>query len=93
MIHIVSRTEGFRRCGVAHSVAPTDHPDDRFTADELERLREDPMLVVVVLSDDDDEMASQKATTDKPVGADSSAQVGSASASTDGIKPAKNSDK
>lgn len=54
MIRIVSRKEGFRRCGVAHSVAPTDHPDDRFTAAELERLIEDPMLVVVVLSDSDE---------------------------------------
>lgn len=97
MIRIISRTEGFRRCGVAHSVVPTDHPDDRFTADELERLIEDPMLVVVALSDDGDEMASQKPGPVAPatdvdgteaVGEDSSAPVDD-SAEKEAKKPAK----
>jgi hypothetical protein len=52
MIVIRSRTEGFRRCGLAHSIAPTQHPNDRFTADELERLLEEPMLMVEVLPND-----------------------------------------
>ncbi len=48
-IRIVARRDGFRRCGVAHSAAPAFHPCDRFTADELERLRADPMLIVDVV--------------------------------------------
>lgn len=51
-IVITSRTEGFRRCGVAHSIAPVEHPDERFTADELERLLFEPMLSVEVLPND-----------------------------------------
>lgn len=48
-IRIVSRRDGFRRCGVAHPATPTFHPEDRFTPDELERLCRDPMLIVDVL--------------------------------------------
>ncbi len=79
MIRIVSRQEGFRRCGIAHSVAPTDYPDEQFTADELERLLDEPMLVVVALADADDEirfgvMAEGPNIIDRNlVGADSSA--------------------
>lgn len=46
MISISSKHDGFRRCGIAHSAAPTDYPDDRFTSEELEQLQAEPMLVV-----------------------------------------------
>lgn len=46
MFRIVSFRDGFRRCGVAHSSAPTDWPDDRFSEEELEILGKDPMLKV-----------------------------------------------
>ena len=45
-IEIISKKDGFRRCGVAHSVEPAVHPDDRFTPKELKRLQEEPMLMV-----------------------------------------------
>lgn len=48
-IRIVSRRDGFRRCGVAHPATPTFHPEDRFAPDELERLCRDPMLIVDVV--------------------------------------------
>lgn len=51
MIRIVSKKEGFRRCGVAHPSAPVDYPNDRFTSEELEILKAEPMLVVQVLPD------------------------------------------
>jgi hypothetical protein len=51
-IIIASKKEGFRRCNMAHSIAPTEHPDDRFTADELERLLFEPLLTVVVVPND-----------------------------------------
>jgi hypothetical protein len=52
MIRIRSLREGFRRAGVAHSVAVTEYPDDHFTADELEQLLFEPMLAVEVLPND-----------------------------------------
>lgn len=45
-IVIRSRREGFRRCGIAHSVAPTTYPDDQFGASQLDALRCEPMLIV-----------------------------------------------
>ena len=48
MITITAKKEGFRRCGIAHPVAPVTYPDDKFTADELAALQAEPMLVVEV---------------------------------------------
>ena len=45
-IRITSRKEGFRRCGIAHSEKPVVYPDDRFSAEELEMLEAEPMLIV-----------------------------------------------
>jgi len=45
-IEIISKRDGFHRCGVAHSVTPTEYPDDRFSPGELKRLQEEPMLTV-----------------------------------------------
>ena len=47
MITIISKKEGFRRCGIAHSTAPTTYPDDKFTKEELAALQDEPMLTVV----------------------------------------------
>ncbi|WP_036244704.1 HI1506-related protein [Methylobacter tundripaludum] len=60
MLRITSKREGFRRCGIAHSSTPTEHPDDRFTADELERLLDEPMLFVEVLADKPGKAATAK---------------------------------
>lgn len=46
-VRIVSTREGFRRCGIAHSVEPTDYPAGRFTEAELDALEDEPMLAVV----------------------------------------------
>jgi len=46
MIRITSKREGFRRCGVAHSKAAVDWPDDRFSEEELATLKAEPMLLV-----------------------------------------------
>ena len=51
MIRITSKKDGFRRCGVAHPGKPTEHPDDRFTKKELERLKDEPMLFVEVIKE------------------------------------------
>lgn len=45
-IRIASKRPGFRRCNVDHPKAPTIHPADRFSPDELERLLAEPMLTV-----------------------------------------------
>lgn len=46
-LRIVARREGFRRAGIAHPGHPVDHPIDRFTPEQIEQLRAEPMLVVV----------------------------------------------
>lgn len=45
-IRIISKAEGFRRGGMAHSKTPTDHPADAFTPEQLAVLNADPMLTV-----------------------------------------------
>lgn len=46
MIRITSKTDGFRRGGIAHSATPTDYPDDRFSEEELKILKDEPELIV-----------------------------------------------
>lgn len=49
IVRIKAKRDGFRRCGVAHPKAPTDHAADRFTPAELEILQADPMLSVELI--------------------------------------------
>lgn len=46
IVRIRSRREGFRRCNIAHPKAATDHPANRFTPDQMERLLAEPVLTV-----------------------------------------------
>lgn len=46
MLRIVSKKEGFRRCGVAHSTEPKDYPLDSFTKKQIEELKKEPNLYV-----------------------------------------------
>ena len=46
MIRITSKKNNFRRCGVAHSDTPTVYKDDKFSPEEIERLKAEPMLIV-----------------------------------------------
>ena len=55
MIQITCKKDGFRRCGIAHSVAATEYADDRFSDDELKALAAEPMLMVVSLPDRQEE--------------------------------------
>lgn len=43
---ITSKTDGFRRCGLAHPARPVEHADGAFTEEQLEILKAEPMLVV-----------------------------------------------
>lgn len=45
-ITIRARREGFRRCGIAHSVAPVTYADGTFGASQIDALRCEPMLIV-----------------------------------------------
>ena len=51
-IKIVSKRNGFRRCGVEHLDKPVIYPDDRFTEEELELLKSEHMLVVSEVNDE-----------------------------------------
>ncbi|OBY60456.1 HI1506-related protein [Pseudomonas sp. AU12215] len=52
IVRIKSSRDGYRRCGVAHPKQATDHPADRFTEAELERLQADPVLTVTLVDGD-----------------------------------------
>lgn len=45
-IRITARRDGFRRAGIAHPARPTEHPAERFSAEQLAQLQAEPMLVV-----------------------------------------------
>jgi hypothetical protein len=60
MIRITSKRDNFRRCGVAHRATPVEWPDDRFDAEQLARLKAEPMLVVVVVPDPEEEKPKGK---------------------------------
>jgi len=49
-IRIAADRDGFRRAGRAHPKAPTVHPLDRFSADELEAIEAESMLRVAFLA-------------------------------------------
>ncbi|MBG6243374.1 MAG: hypothetical protein EKE20_16955, partial [Candidatus Symbiopectobacterium sp. Dall1.0] len=51
-IQITARTDGFRRCGMAHRAKTQTYPDNRFTAAELATLAREPQLIVVRVSGD-----------------------------------------
>lgn len=44
IVRIVSQREGFRRAGLAHPKAPTDHPGERFSKADLVAIVGDPLL-------------------------------------------------
>lgn len=45
-IQIVSKKDGFRRCGIPHSSSPTIYADGHFNKEEIKILTSEPMLVV-----------------------------------------------
>jgi len=52
MIRITSKQNGFRRCGIAHRDTPKTYPDDWFSAEQLNKLKAEPMLIVDVVPDE-----------------------------------------
>ncbi|MDO9069326.1 MAG: HI1506-related protein [Deltaproteobacteria bacterium] len=50
-IRITAKQEGFRRCGIAHSMAEVEYQDDQFTEEQLAYLQAEPMLVVEMVKE------------------------------------------
>lgn len=46
MIRITSKHDGFRRAGFAHPAAATEYADGHFTPEQLQALKDEPMLIV-----------------------------------------------
>lgn len=46
MLRITAKKDGFRRAGIAHSDKETDHEASKFTDEQIEQLKAEPMLVV-----------------------------------------------
>ncbi len=49
-IIITSKSDKFRRCGMAHPKEATTHPDGTFTEEQLVILQAEPMLTVQVIA-------------------------------------------
>lgn len=60
MIRIISKKEGFRRCGIAHTGTPTDYPNDRFSKKELAALKAEPMLIVQEIAEPKEKSGKDK---------------------------------
>ncbi|UPQ37745.1 HI1506-related protein [Providencia rettgeri] len=67
-IIITAKVNGFRRCGIAHSDAATEYPDDHFTKEQLATLQAESMLVVSV-GNNDTAQKSTDAGADKQIAA------------------------
>ena len=65
-LEITSRREGFRRAGRAWSAAPTTVDADAFSAEQLEQLRAEPMLIVVEARDGSRDDRIRAALADLP---------------------------
>ncbi len=50
MIRITSKQNNFRRCGVSHPAVATGYEDDFFTDEQLNTLKNEPMLMVESVS-------------------------------------------
>jgi hypothetical protein len=50
-ITITSRFDGYRLCGREHPLGAREYPDGYFTAEELERLKAEPLLTVESIAD------------------------------------------
>lgn len=51
VLRIRAKRDGFRRAGMAHPAAPTEHALDTLTADQVSALKAEPMLVVEEVED------------------------------------------
>jgi hypothetical protein len=51
MIRITAIADGFRRCGMAHSKTPTEHPDGAFSDEQIEKLQAEPLLAVEIVQE------------------------------------------
>lgn len=60
-LRIVSKKDGFRRCGVKHSTDPKDYALDRFSAEQLAALKAEPLLYVHEVEVDDAPAAGEDA--------------------------------
>lgn len=50
-VFIRSLRNGFRRCGVAHPAGWVEHPEGTFTEEQIETLKNEPMLIVSDMAD------------------------------------------
>ena len=71
-ITIVSKLEGYRRAGMAHTKTPVSHPDDTFSKQQLAQLQADPRITIT-LDTAEDALSAPEDIAD-PAGAEPEAQ-------------------
>ena len=61
IVRITCSKAGFRRCGIAHPDTPVDYPEDRFTPEEIERLKAEPRLTVEFVKESERRVSTPQA--------------------------------
>lgn len=103
IVRIRASRDGYIRCGIAHRSNATDHPVERFTEEQLERLKRDPDLTVQLIDGElpkgeDQDQDERKADEEPPASGDakpataklkSAAKPAAAKGATKGGKGAK----
>jgi len=51
MIRIKSKQNNFRRCGIAHPDTAVEHPDGKFTPEQIAILKAESMLIVEIVKE------------------------------------------
>jgi hypothetical protein len=60
-LKIISKKDGFRRCGIAHPAAPVIYPDGKFTPEQIAILKAEPMLIVEEIPKDTKDSKAKEA--------------------------------
>lgn len=70
IVRIRASRDGYFRCGIAHRSNATDHPIERFTEEQLERLKRDPDLTVQLIDGElpkgEDQVQNERKTDEEP---------------------------
>lgn len=92
IVRIRASRDGYFRCGIAHRSNATDHPIERFTEEQLERLKRDPDLTVQLIEGELLQDVSQEESTANdtpPSGGGAKPKAATKPAATKGGKGAK----
>lgn len=91
-IKIVSKKEGFRRCGVAHPSSPKTYADGFFTPEQVKKLKAEAMLVVMDVDEEPEETVEEEEKQKGTEEEEDTSEEGSEEEGTEGTEEEANPD-